>query len=108
MATKGSSMKQRLRPEVRRDQILAAALVLVQAEGFSHITRDGIAAKAECSTGLVSRYFKTMPQLKRAVMRAAIKAKNAAVVAQGLGVRDPHAMKAPEDLKKQALALLAA
>lgn len=101
-------MKQRSRPEVRRDQILAAALTLAAANGYKHITREGVAVRAECSPGLVTHYFSTMAQLKRAVMRAAVTQCVVAVVAQGLADRDPHARKAPAALKAQALSSLSA
>lgn len=100
--------KQRLRPDDRRDQILTAAVKLAEEHGYSKITRDQIAAAAGCAPGLVSHYFATMPQLRRAIMRAAVKAVNLAVIAQGLGVGDPHAKKAPTDVKTKALKLLAA
>lgn len=102
------TMHQRLRPEVRHDQILTAALKLAAKTHYSRITRDGIAERAKCSTGLITKYFTTMPQLKRAVMRAAVKQGFVPVIAQGIADRDRHALKATGKVRKEALALLAA
>jgi AcrR family transcriptional regulator len=99
-------MKQRLKPEIRRDQILAAALVLAERDGYHNITRDAIAERASCSTGLVTRYFSTMLQLKRAVMRAAVKQEIVRVVAQGMVDKNQYAMRAPPALRERALATI--
>lgn len=101
-------MSKRYSPETRQDQILAAALVLAGKVGYRNITRQAVADGAGCSPGLVTHHFSTMPQLKRAVMRAAVRLGNANVVAQGLVVKDKHATKAPDTLKARALALIAA
>lgn len=97
----------RLEPAVRKDQILAAAVELAKLRGYGSVTRDGIAAHAGCSTGLVTKYFSTMTQLKRSIMRVAVKNHILSIIAQGLAAQDPHARKAPEDVKQKALATLA-
>lgn len=99
-------MTKKLDEKDRREKILRAALSIAEKKGYSRITRDEIAAKADCATGLVSYHFATMPQLKRAVMRFAVAEGNAVVVGQGLGAGDTYAKKAPADLKQKALALL--
>lgn len=96
----------RMKPDDRRGEILAAALFLAQDKNYNTVSRDEIAERAGTSVGLVSRYFGTMPKLKRAVMRAAIKAEALPIIAQGLAAQDPHAMKAPQELKQRAVALL--
>lgn len=96
-------MRKRLEPLDRRQQILDAAIDQAREQGFQNVTREGIARKAECSDGLVSSYFNTMSQLKRALMREAIRSEVLEIVAQGLVVGDPCAKKAPEELKKRAI-----
>lgn len=98
----------RLKPTDRKEQILAAALTLAETQGYSHVTRDGIAAEAQCAPGLVNAYFGTMINLRRDIMRAAVRERRLVVVAQGLAARDPHARKAPDDLKQAALDSIAA
>ena len=97
----------RLEPEVRREQILASAVSLARRKGYSKITRDGIAEAAKCSTGLVTSRFGTMTALRRDIMREAIRLEILEILAQGLASRDRHAMKAPQELKDKAVALLA-
>lgn len=99
--------RKRADPELRRQHILDAALACARKSNYARMTRDEIAAAAGVSMGLVSRYLGTMPKVRRAVMRYAVEKGDASVVAQGLGVGDPHARKAPDALKTEALAVLA-
>lgn len=99
-------MTKKLDEKDRREKILKAALSIAEKVGYANITRDAVATRAACATGLVSYHFATMPQLKRAVMRFAVAEGNAVVVGQGLGAGDAYAKKAPPDLKQKALALL--
>lgn len=98
--------KTRVSPKLRREQILAAAVELAKTDGYRKMTRDDIAKRAGVSTGLVTKYFSTMPALRRDVMRAAVRNNVAEVVAQGLANRCSHAMKASPELKKQAALIL--
>lgn len=98
--------RDRLSPGDRTEQILRAAVEAAKTIGYDKLTRDVVAAKAGCSIGLVSLRFKTMPQLRRAVMRRAIADGVLPVIAQGIVAKDVHALKAPEKLRRQAIATL--
>lgn len=91
--------KSRANPELRKDQILSVAVDLARKVGCHKLTRDEIAHRAGVSMGLVSRYFGTMKQLRRSVMRSAITQEIPEIVAKGLANNDPHARKAPAELK---------
>lgn len=93
--------------EDRRKQILVAALELAERQGYTNVTSAAVAERVGCSKALVHSYYNTMPQLKRAVMRHAIKSCNLRVIAQGLAHMDVHALKAPDELKERARAALA-
>ena len=93
----------RLKPEVRRDQILAVAIDIAIKQGYNHVTRERIAEQANISTGLVNRVFNTMAQLRRAVMRAAIHSELLPIVAAGLGCNCHVAHGASEQLKHDAM-----
>lgn len=99
---------------VRRAQILAAALKLAARHGLSNIKRDDVAEQAGVSAGSVNLYFKTMTQLRRDVMRYAVReaekgnAEGLRVLAQGLAMRDRHAGKATPAARTAALATLTA
>ena len=93
---------------VRKEQILSAALKLAESIGYTHVSRDKVAALIECAPGTITHSFGTMPQFRRALMRYAIAKGSLVVLAQGLAAKDTHAQKAPIDLRKKALASLAA
>jgi AcrR family transcriptional regulator len=96
-------MSAKLKPADRKKQILDGAIAQAKAHGYQRITRQGVAEAVAVSTGLINSYFSTMPQLKRAVMRAAVKGEVLEIVAQGLAAKDPQALKAPDSLKKRAV-----
>jgi len=98
--------RKRLPEEVRKSQILDAALTEAQECGYQWITRDAIAVRAGVSTGLVTRHWSTMIQLKRAVLRAAIDREVLPIIAQGLADKNPHTANIPDALKARALATL--
>ena len=101
-------MTQRQTPRQRKAALLDAALVVATSAGYAHMTREAIAAHAAVSPALISHHLGTMPQLRRAVMRAAVTRQMAPIVAQGLAAKDPQAQKAPDHLKQQAASLLTA
>jgi len=94
--------------KIENGTILKAAIRIAREHGFQKITRELIANKAGVSTGRVSQAFGTMIQLRRAIMRFAIKREELEIIAAGLGIQDKTAMKAPEHLKRKALELLMA
>ena len=96
--------RKRMHPQLRKEQIIQAALEVATEVGYSNLTRKILADRIEVSPATIQRYYPTIPQLKRAVMRAAIKHERLPVIAQGLVVKDPHAMKASGVLKAQASA----
>lgn len=97
----------RLSPEIRAEQILAAALTLAKDVGYTNVTRESVAALAKVSPALISVRIGTMAVFRRKLMRYAVRLECLPVIAQGLSARDPHARKAPEALKLKALAALA-
>lgn len=97
----------RLDPKVRKEQILEAAVQRALVLGITGLRRDDVAIAACVADALVSKYFNTMTQLRRAVMRHAVHNKILPIVAQGIALRDPEALKASPELQAQALATLA-
>lgn len=94
--------RRRLKTEVRRDEVLQAALDAAAASSYRTITRTEIAERAGCSPGLVSAYFGTMPALRRSIMRAAATGRSLPVLAQGLADRNSYALDADPDLRRRA------
>jgi AcrR family transcriptional regulator len=94
----------RLKPEARREGILAAAFALATTGHYQQLTRNQIAEKAGICGPTVLHYFGTMDKLRRAIMRAAIAREFLPVVAQGVVAHDPLARDLPGDLKARAMA----
>jgi len=88
------------------ETVLTAALSVAEVKGYTRMTRECIAVAAAVSPALVSLRLGTMVELRRAVMRAAVKRRNIAVVAQGLAAGDPHAQRADASLKAEVAAFV--
>lgn len=92
----------RMGKRARHDDILDATLRVAALVGYNRMTRDDIALAAGCSPALVSEALGTMPALRRSCMRQAVAREVLPVIAQGLALRDPHALRAPEELRVRA------
>ena len=99
--------KTRANPALRKDHILTVAVGMAKTEGYNKITRDKIAESAGVSMGLVTRYFGTMVQLRRDIVRMAVRNEVLEVVAQAVISNDPHVKKIDTDLKERALKAVA-
>jgi len=99
--------KRRANPALRKLHILAMAVEVSKTRGYNRITRDEVAKAAGVSMGLVTRYFGTMVQLRRAIIRYAIQKEIPEIVFQGIACGDDNARKAPQALKTRAAELLA-
>lgn len=99
-------MAKKLHPNVRKEQILDAAIKVAESVGYANVQRADVAAQANCASGTVNRYYGTMKQLKRDIIRHAIKAKNLIIIMQGIANCDPAVSKIPNDLKQQACSQL--
>lgn len=94
----------RMDPKARKNEILIAAVALAtKTGGFGKLTRKSVAEKAGCSEALVSRYFNTVSNLKRAVMRVAVKDEILSVIGQGVACGDKIALAVPERLYVAAI-----
>jgi AcrR family transcriptional regulator len=99
--------QQRHKPADRTRELLDTALHVAAADGWANLTRDAIAVAAGVSPALVSARLGTMAATKRAVMREAVRREVLPVVAEGLALRDAHAMRASDELKGRVAAWLA-
>lgn len=94
------------RPKERKEEILKAALSLAVEVGYQNIRRDAVAEKAKCATGTVNLHYNTLVQLKRAVMRRAIKDRNDVVIMQGILAKDPESLKLSNEVKTEVCSTL--
>lgn len=97
----------RMSPTERKKQLLDVAVNLAARDGFINLRMLQVATAAQCSNATVVGYFKTMNNLRRAVMRQAVKAGVLSIIGEGIIMRDPVAIKVPADVRQKALAALA-
>ena len=96
----------RMTPQDREQSLLGHAVAAAAADGWRNLTRAAIAQRAGVSEALVSARLGTMQQVRRSVMRAAVRDRCLPVIAEGLAARDAQALRASDTLKKLAAALL--
>lgn len=96
---------QRMEPEDRAREILEAAVLCAERDGFDSMGRGDVAIAAQCSPALISYHF-TWESLLEAVMVEAVSRPVPAIVAAGLAVKHPVAMAAPAAVKTAAAASL--
>ena len=99
-------MAERLSKSERRAQILQAAVTLAEKVGYMQIQRADVAKAAGIVPARVSQLFNTMPQLRRAVMRCAIRTNNCTVICQGLSIGDKQALKLSPNQRYAAIQAL--
>lgn len=97
-------MSKRKDSKTRKAEMISAALLEAEENGFTNLTRRSIANRCGVAEPLVNHYLGTLPQLKRTIMRAAVSKSVLKIIAEGLAIRDPHALKASDELKQQAIA----
>lgn len=96
--------QRRYDPEIRKEAILTIACgLVVNGATYYKLSREKIAAALDVSEGTIQYHFCTMKNLRRAMMRHAIKHEVLLVIAQGLAARDVYAGKAPQELKNRAI-----
>jgi AcrR family transcriptional regulator len=95
----------RYSPAIRRELVLKAAVSAAgKPGGWARLTREAIAREADCSDGLVSRYLGDMPDVRKAVMRYAVRHEILEIIAQSVASHDGYAVK--KNLKHRAIASL--
>lgn len=88
---------------LRTEYLLSLSMDVAEREGFNKLSRTLVAEECGVSESLLAYYFGTVPNFKRTVMRHAIQHERLRIIAEGLAIRDVHALKAPEELKTRAL-----
>ena len=83
----------------REIDLLHQAVSVAAEHGWENLTREAIAQRAGVSPALVSARLGTMENLRRSVMRAAVRDSVVAVVAQGIARNDKQAMRAGSELR---------
>lgn len=100
-------IRTRKAPAARREEILAAALVLAESVGYRTMTRAQVAESAGVCRSLVRHYFGSLEGLRGAVLQAAIDRGSLRVVGQAVALGDPLTSGLSAGLRAEALAALA-
>ena len=96
-----------MRPKtIIKEDVLRHAIDLARSLGYTNVTREMLAQRAGISPAQVSVLFGTMPQLRRAIMSAAVARKDLGVIAQGIVAGEPKAKACAVELKLAAVARL--
>lgn len=83
-----SKKRVRMAPGIRKDDLIKRALELAKEVGYLKVTCISLAEACGCSTALVFKYYGTMTQLRRDILRHAIKTKCQDVINQGVAMKD--------------------
>ena len=68
---------------VRREQILKAAVIIAsEPQGWMALTRKRIAIRAACSEASVSVHLGTMANVRKAVIKCAVREENLSILSQ--------------------------
>lgn len=85
-----------------KQKLLSVALNKSIEVGYYKITRKEIAREAHVSTALISYYFKTVKELRRAIVMEAIKKNNLPIILQALLTQDSLITRIPRELRNRA------
>jgi AcrR family transcriptional regulator len=96
-------MRERKEPAERKQELLEVAIHLAKEVGYSHITRNEVARRAGVAYGLVTLYFKTIENLKRLVVKEAIKREIVQILAQALARKETLTRKLNPDLLEKVI-----
>ena len=88
-------------------KILDTAVKLALKSSYRRITRELVAVNANVATGTVSYHFRTMEQLRDAIIRYGVTHKVLPLIAQGLAADHKLTRDIPLALKRAAAATLA-
>lgn len=102
--------KERFTPDQRKAMILKAAVEVVQNKGWDGLTRDAVSSHAKIAVGTINYSFKTMDNLRDAVVQHAIDHHEDEsmlhTIAKALACGNEVARNAPKAVKTAALKLL--
>lgn len=96
----------RMKRAERREQLLRFAIEWAEEEGYKAIEHKKLATRVGCTGGTVQRFFRTVVQLRNAVLQEALITKNYKIIAQGLAVNDPFLDGISDAIKAKAAAAL--
>ena len=88
---------------VRREQFVQAALRLAKRDGFESIDKPAIAKEIGLTESLMYHYFKSVKDVRVAVMQRAVHQKIVPIVARGIALGYACARNCDDKLKDAAV-----
>lgn len=89
--------------EVRREQLLIAALALSNQGHYKTVSRDAIARCCGMSGTIVQHYFGTMAELRATIVKEAVERWQVRVLAQAIIEKDPNVANLTENQRRLVL-----
>lgn len=95
--------RQRLDPDIRKQQILDAAIDLSIQKGYRQLTRQSIANKIRCAAPLINHYYGNIENLRDIVLQIAIEREIMPILAESYGSRGKETSHLPTPLKEKVI-----
>lgn len=93
--------------ESQKDNILKAAVATAKTLGLHGFARVDVARAAQVAEATVSHHFGTMPELRKAVVRAAVSEEILSILADARAGREAIGVPMTEELRKRVAAYIA-
>ena len=106
MSDEESTLYIRMKPAIRKQQILDAAIELAVEKGYRNITRKDVAIASKSASGLIGRYFKTVAGLKRSIVEASIEREIMPILAENLSIKGEETKLISAELKEKVILYL--
>lgn len=104
--TKVTNTTVRMTPDQRKAVVLHAAVEAARKYGYATMGLREVADIAECSHPLILRYYRSISELRDAVVERAVKTKDYAVLAQALVNNHPRALALSKKTKEEIRAAI--
>jgi|SRR5690606_5627829 len=95
--------RQRLDPEIRKQQILDAAINISIQKGYRQLTRQAVANKLCCAGALINHYYGDIDSLRDIVLKTAIEKEIMPILAENYGTRGKETSNLSPALKEKVI-----
>jgi AcrR family transcriptional regulator len=93
----------RMQAELRKKQIINAGIIAAEKGNYATVSRPEVAEIANCSVALITHYFPTVLELRKAVLKEAVAQCNETVILQAMINRDKFIDGVPRDVLRGAV-----
>ena len=92
-----------MNPLARKQKILEAAIRLSLTSGYRNITRKDVALSAQSAQGLIGHYFINITNLKKEVLKEAVKREIIPILIENLSDRESERIQLHPALKQKVI-----